>query len=125
MKLEDFRFLIVMANPDPKPKLPELQDLPHNLGVHCQRGQKPGSPNQAHHHGLSSRAFWLNMGIGIITTTLPLWSLYKYTAITHQNPIPIIQAPVVGLAVLGAVSNHALRDQPTNAVSGLALNPKP
>lgn len=24
----------------------KLGDLPHNIGVHCQRGQKPGSPNQ-------------------------------------------------------------------------------
>ena len=34
-----------------------------------------------------------NVGVGIITNNIPLWSLYNYTIVAPKNPFLIIKAP--------------------------------
>ena len=44
-----------------------------------------------------------NIGVGIITTSIPLWSLYKMYYNNSQNPVLIIEAPILRFGVLGGL----------------------
>ena len=44
---------------------------------------------------LGFRGFMVHIGLAIIAHSTPLWSLWSHTTITPQNPILIIQAPML------------------------------
>ena len=67
-----------------------------------------------------------NIEVGIITNSIPLWSLYVYTRITPQDPILVL---VIKAPILGAPAQHPralgslARDSPTSPKPEPSLKP--
>ena len=51
-----------------------------------------------------NRDFLSTIGVGMLTNSIPLWSLYKYN--NTQNPVLIIKAPKFGVKGVSSILRY-------------------